>query len=233
MWPRGRAFVIATVSFAMALSTASPAEAGNRCPYWIIVVRQERPGEQEARVCYIGSVVDWMRATSEANISPQPPQVVLNSGFTITIYTARRARGFEGLPLEPWRQVLLTEHVYPVAESGPVAFVASRSIFHGPGQYPRWVVRAGWRYLDPMDRVPTVLTKLGMLQPIAPGPTPTPTATAPAPTTGSSRPGPDLVTLLFLVAILVSVGVAVRRSIGRTRPQIPDGLGSHSEPSHR
>ena len=234
MWQFGKACVV-TLSFAMTFSTTAPrAEAGQGCWYWVQVSRERFPGEETLQVCDVGRVVDWLRATPEANVSTQTPEGALNDSFTVTVYLAKRAFPIhEMLPVPPsGSAVLVTERVYPVSESGPVAFVPSRSVFHGPGQYPRWVVRAGWRYLDPMDRVPTVLTRLGMLQPIAPGPTPTPTATAPAPTSSSSRPGPDLVTLLFLVAILVSVGVAVRRNIRRTRPQIDDGLGTHSEPSH-
>jgi hypothetical protein len=241
MWQLVKAFVTATFTLAVAFSTTVAAEAGHGhqasgvvhgCRYWVQVSREGFPGEQASRMCHVGNVVDWLGAVPEAEVSAQAPQVALDDSFTVTVYLATKTFPDVPLPVPPsGSKTLLTERVYPVSEAGPVALVPSRSVFHGPGPYPRWVVRAGWRYLDPMDRVPAVLTRLGVLQPIASGLTPTPTATATAPTTGSSRPGPDLVTLLFVLAILVFVGTAVRRNIGRTRP-IPDGLGHHSEPSH-
>jgi hypothetical protein len=231
MWRFAKAFVTVISIFAMASSTVLPAEAGQPCRYWIVVSRQGFPGEGSARVCDVAEVVDWLRVVPEAGASAQVPQGALYDSFTVTVFFEPTFR-WEPVPVPPPNtELLLTERVYPVAESGPVAFVPSRSIFHGTGRYPRWVVRAGWRSLDASKRVPPVLTKLGMLQPVAGPTTPTLAPTTATPTTGSSRPGPDLVTLLFLVAILVFVGAAVRRNIGRTRP-IRDGLGHHSNPSH-
>jgi hypothetical protein len=229
---RAKVFMTVMVILTIAFSTTVPSEARQGCRYWVLVSRQGFPGEQSAAVCDIGALVDWLRLVPEAEISAQAPQVALNDGFTVTIFL--QSRGFPGFPIEtlpnsPGGEVLLTERVYPVAEGGPVAFVPSRSIFHGVGRYSRWTVRAGWRSLDASTQVPSPLAKLGLLQ-IA---VPTPTFTRAAPSaTSSSRPGPDLVTLLFIVAILVPVGVAVRRSMGRTRPQIGNGLDSHAEPPH-
>jgi hypothetical protein len=240
MWRLARAFVTVLFTFATAFSPA-PAHAGQPCPYWIFVSREGSFGEETAWVCRIGGILAWLRVIPGANVSAQGPPGPLNDRFTITVGAAKPNTEAPPPPgLQRERSTILKVSVYPVAESGPVAFVQSRSIFHGRGRYPRWVVQAGWRSLDASKRVPTVLTKLGMLQPTAAPTTPTftPTTTPTFPptsatsATGSSRPGPDLVTLLFLVAFLVSVGVAIRRSVVRTRPQIGDGLDSHSEPSH-
>jgi hypothetical protein len=229
MWRLAKAFVTITFSFAVAFSTAVPAEGGQACRYWVQVSREGFGGEQAAQLCDVGNVVDWLGVVPGAKVSTQAPQVTLNDSFTVTIYLARKAFPYEMLPVPPsGSAVLVTERVYPVADAGPLALVPSRSIFHGPGRYPRWVVLAGWRSLDASKRVPTVLTKLGMLQPTAVPTTPTFTPTTAASATNSSRPGPDLVTLLFLIAILVSVGVAVRRSARRSAMD----LDSHSEPSH-
>jgi hypothetical protein len=233
MWRLARAFVTVLCVSAMASSTPMLAEVGQGCRYWVQVSREGFGGEQAAQVCDVGNVVDWLGVVPEAKVSTQAPQVTLNDSFTVTIYLARRTFPYEMLPVPPsGSAMLVTERVYPVADSGPVAFVPTRSIFHEPGGYPRWVVLAGWRSLDASKRVPTVLTKLGMLQPTATRTTPTSTPTTVTSATGSSRHGPDLVTLLFLVAILVSVGIAIRRRAGRTHPQIVDGLDGHSESSH-
>ena len=155
------------------------------------------------------------------------PETALNDGFTVTIGSMRGQT--EALPPLPGiGRVLLTERVYPLAASGPVAFIPSTSIIR-TGPHHRVVVPEGWRSLDAIAPVPSVLAGLGMLQP-APGrstPTVPPTATEPA--TGSSRPGPDLVTVLFLLAILAFIGVVVRRNIGRTRQDVGDDLAHNPE----
>jgi len=225
------AFAGVTLGVVIAANIAVPAVARNACPFWISVSREGFSGEENARICGVGKVVSWLRALPNAEVLRETPHGALNDGFTVTIVTGYGPN--EVLPIPPrWGSVLLDERVYPVADIGPVAFVPSRSVFRDP-RGPLWVVPSGWRALVPTEPVPTVLTRLGMLQPTAGPTTPTFTPTTPASATSSSRPGPDLVTLLFLVAIMVSVGVAVRRSIGRTRPQIADGLDSHSEASHR
>jgi hypothetical protein len=233
VWRLFRAFVIVVFACAITASTATPGDAGEGCRYWVMLAREGFPSENFARVCDIGEIVDWLRAIPGATVSAQAPPSALVESFTVTIGLIKDP-AVEALPPEPGMgKVLLTERVYPVAESGPVAFVPTRSIFHGPGQYPRWVVRPGWRSLNANKPVPTVLTRLGMLQPASSGRTTpaatTPTAIATVPATGSGRPGPDLVTILFLVAILVSVGALVRRNVARTHQSIDDGLAGNSE----
>ena len=220
---------------AITASTATPGDGGEGCRYWVMLTltREGLPSEYFARVCNLGEIVNWLRAIPGATVSAQAPPGALNDSFTVTIGLITNP-AVEALPPAPGMgQVLLTERVYPVAESGPVAFVPTRSIVHGRGQYPRWVVRPGWRSLNANKPVPTVLARLGMLQPApsgttTPAPT-TPTAIATVPATGSSRPGPDLVTILFLVAILVSIGAMVRRNLARTHQGIDDGIAGHSE----
>ena len=229
MWRYTKASVIVIFTGAMTFS-AAPAEAGRPCPYWVLVSRDGFPQENIARVCeeeLMGTILGWMRVVPCAAVSHRVPPVPLNDGFTVTIGVIKAGQE---------SSVVLTVRVYPVAASGPAAFVAARTLFHGPKPFPPgFVVSAGWRSLDAIDQVPTVLTALGMLQP-TPRPstptTPTPTPPAAAPTTGSSRPGPDAVTLLFLLALLVAGGAVARRSIGRTPPKTRDGLVGHSEVPH-
>ena len=230
MWRYPKAFVIVVFTVTMTFS-AAPAEAGRRCPYWVLVSRDGFPQENIARVCgeeLMGTILGWMRVAPGAAVSHRVPPVPLNDGFTVTIGVIKAGQE---------SSVVLMVRVYPVAASGPVAFVRARTLFHGPKPFPPgFVVSAGWRSLYAIDQVPTVLTALGMLQP-TPRPstptTPTPTPPAAAPPTGSSRPGPDAVTLLFLLALLVAGGAVARRSIGRTRPETQDGLSGHSEAPER
>ena len=236
MWRYTKASVIVIFTGAMTFS-AAPAEAGRPCPYWVLVSRDGFPQENIARVCeeeLMGTILGWMRVVPGAAVSHLVPQVPLNDGFTVTIGVIKAGQEILA-PVD--RSVVLTVRVYPVAASGPVAFVRARTLFHGPKPFPPgFVVSAGWRSLYAIDQVPTVLTTLGMLQP-TPRPstptTPTPNPPAAAPPTGSSRPGPDAVTLLFLLALLVAGGAVARRSIGRTRPETQDGLSGHSEAPNR
>jgi hypothetical protein len=214
--------------------SAAPAEAGRRCPYWVLVSRDGFPQENVARVCEedMGTILRWMRVVPGAAVSHRVPQVPLNDGFTVTIGVIKA--GQEVLaPLD--RSVVLMVRVYPLAPSGPAAFVHARTSFHGPKPFPPgFVVSSGRRSLDASDQVPTVLTALGMLQPTprtTRPTTPAPTPPAAAPTPGS-RPGPDAVTLLFLLALLVAAGAVARRSIGRTRPETQDGFSGQSEVPH-
>jgi hypothetical protein len=233
MWRHAKAFVI--ITFTLAFSTlGARAEAGHGCRYSIFVSRENIPGDQGARLCDVAEVVDWLRAVPGAEVSAQAPPGALNDGFTITVFLTRGFLYEPGpLPIPPPHGQLLTERVYPVAESGPVALVPSRSIFHGPGQYPRWVVEPGWRSIDASQPVPRVLARLGMSQPRAVPTTPTLTPTTAASPVGSSRLGPDLVTLVFLLAILVSIGAVVRRNSARANQQVRDGQGDQSEVPHR
>ena len=230
MWRYPKAFVIVIFTVTMTFSTA-PAKAGRPCPYWVLVSRDGFPQENIARVCeeeLMGTILGWMRVAPGAAVSHRVPPVPLNDGFTVTIGVIKAGQE---------SSVVLTVRVYPVAASGPAAFVPARTLFHGPKPFPPgFVVSAGWRSLYAIDQVPTVLTALGMLQP-TPRPstptTPTPNPPAAAPPTGSGRPGPDAVTLLFPVALLVAGGAVARRSIGRTRPETQDGLSGHSEAPNR
>jgi hypothetical protein len=60
-----------------------------------------------------------------------------------------------------------------------------------------------------------------MLRPTFMAATPT-VGAAPTPSARSGPRGPDLVTLLFLVAILAGVGAFARRSIGRTHTDVDE-----------
>jgi hypothetical protein len=230
MWRHPKAFVIVLFTVTMTFS-AAPAEAERPCPFWILVSRDGFPQENTARVCeedLMGMILEWMRVVPSATVSHRAPQGPLNDGFTVTVGV------FEAGQELLARSAVLTVRVYPVAPSGPVAFVRARTLFHGPKPFPPgFVVSAGWRSLDASDQVPTVLKALGMLQPTPRPSTPTPTPPAAAPTIGSSRPGPDAVTLLFLLALLVAGGAVARRSSGRTRPATQDGSSGHSGSPNR
>jgi hypothetical protein len=201
------------------VAAPSPANATRPCPYWVSLSRENFPGERAARICDLNRIAEWLGAVPDAARSTQRPQGALNDGFTVTIVTVAgqpRAGTQESAP--GIGKVLLTEKVYPVAGSGPVAFVPSRSVlFHHPGPFPKWVVYPGWRRLDATEPIPPVLTRLGMMELIAATPT---VSAAPTPPARSGSRGPDLVTLLFLVAILASVGAFARRSIGRTDARV-------------
>jgi hypothetical protein len=209
-----------------------PALADNECPYWISVTREENGAGGTAHVCDVGRVVAWLRATPGAEILLAPPSHGLNSSFTVTIYHLARKTFQEGpIPDQPGAKALLTEYVYPIAESGPVALVRSRSTFHGPGGYPRWVVRPGWRLLDATQRVPAALTKLGILQPagLIGAATPEP---SPASASEPGKPGAGWVTILFVVGALAVTGVLVRRGFVRRRGLPQDQVEKRSETSN-
>ena len=232
MWRCPKASVIVIFTVTMTFS-AAPAEAGGPCRYWVLVSREGLPQENLARVCgeeLMGTILGWMRVVPGAVVSHRVPPVPLNDGFTVTIGVIKAGRELLA-PVD--RSAVLTVRVYPVAASGPVAFVPARTLFHGPKPFPPgFVVSAGWRSLDAIDQVPTVLTALGMLQPTPRPSTSTPTPPAAAPTPGS-RPAPDAVTLLFLLALLVAGGAVARRGTGRTRPETQDGLSGHPEAPNR
>jgi len=223
---------IVLLGLVTAFSAPSPANATRTCPYWVSVSRENVPGEQTARICDLNRVAAWLGAVPDATLIPAP-QDALNDGFTVTVVMLPRRQHTRIEPPPPGiGKVILTERVYPVAGSGPVAFVSSRSVLlHHPGPFPKWVVYPGWRGLDATEPVPPLLSRLGMLRPTVRAATPTvraatPTVSpAPTPPAQTGPRGPDLVTLLFLVAILASVGVFVRRSVGRTHPRA-EGDGS-------
>jgi hypothetical protein len=147
----GGALASITLASILALSALPHADAKGGCPYDILVNRQEGRG-LNARVCAYGAVVNWLRVTPGADVSSQAPQGELRDGFTVTIYSV------SGRPL-------VSERVYPLADGRPVAFVPSRTVFKAVTAYPRWVITAGWRTLDPCERVPAALRRLGMPQP--------------------------------------------------------------------
>jgi hypothetical protein len=212
------AFASITLASILALSTLPHADAKSGCPYDILVNRQEGRG-LNARVCAYGAVVNWLRVTPGADVSSQAPQGELRDGFTVTIYSV------SGRPL-------VSERVYPLADGGPVAFVPSRTVFRAVTAYPRWVIPAGWRTLDASERVPPVLKRLGMPQPeFHPSPSTGGTGqatestgssaslstVAAGPATEPSRPKPDLITLAFLLIVLATAALLVRRGVARSR----------------
>jgi hypothetical protein len=217
--------MIMLVGFAIPTWTAGVAQAGDGCRYWVKLSREALPGENVARTCDVLDILGWLAGRQD--VSAPAPETALNDGFTVTIGSMRGPT--EALPPLPGiGHVLLTERVYPLAESGPVAFIPSTSIIR-TGPHHRVVVPEGWRSLDAIAPVPSVLAGLGMLQPAPSRSTPTITSTATGPATSSGRPGPDLVTVLFLLAILAFIGVVVRRNIGRTRQDVGDDLADNPE----
>ena len=213
---------IVLLGLVTAFSAPSPANATRTCPYWVSVSRENVPGERTARICDLNRIAEWLGAVPDVTLT-QAPQGALNDGFTVTLVTVagQQYTGIE-LPAPGIGKVLLTEKVYPIAGSGPVAFVSSRSVlFHRPGPFPKWVVYPGWRGLDATEPVPPVLARLGMLRPTFVAATPT-VGAAPTPSARPGPRGPDLVTLLFLVAILASIGAFARRSIGRTHTDVDE-----------
>jgi hypothetical protein len=219
---------LATIALAsiIALSTVNHADAGGGCPLIKILVSREGSGGGRASVvCHVGGVVGWLGVTPGVAVSSQPPQGDLHESFTVTIFL------YHPLHSEGSRPIL-TETVYPLAVGGPVAFVRSRTIYHEFGLYPRWVVSAGWRTLDPAERMPPVLEVLGMPQPeLQPSPStggtgqatestgsPTSLSTVAAgQATESTKPKPDLITLAFLLIVLATAALLMRRSVARSR----------------
>jgi hypothetical protein len=220
------AFASITLATTIALSTLNHANAGSGCPLIEILVSREGSGGGRASlVCHVGGVVGWLGVTPGVAVSSQPPQGELHESFTVTIFLQRppQSEGF---------RPILRETVYPLAERGPVALVRSRTIYHEFGAYPRWVVSAGWRTLDPTERMPAVLEVLGMPQPElqpspstggtgqATGSTRSPASlstVAAGPATEPTKPKPDLITLAFLLTVLATAGLLVRRGVARSR----------------
>jgi hypothetical protein len=210
-------FASITLASIVALSTGNHADAGGGCPYYeILVARQGQPGVPGALVCHVGAVVGWLGATPGAAVSSQPPQGNLLDGYTVSILLQ------QPLHTEGFRP-LFTETVYPLAVGGPVAFVRSRTIFQGFTAYPRWVIPAGWRTLNPTEPVPPVLKALGMPQAqLAPSSNGGSSRTNPpslSSVTGAEarRPTPDLITLAFLLIATATAASIVRRGVARSR----------------
>src|SRR5206468_2251772 len=118
-------------------------------------------------------------------------------GFTVSIFLVHPSQ-LQG------RAPLVTERVYPFADAGLVGFVPARTVFRYV-ERPRtgWVVPVGWRTLDAIERVPPVLHRLGISKPFGP-PSARSVATV-APDTAPLQPGPDLITLLFLLLALGAI----------------------------
>jgi hypothetical protein len=176
-------------------------------------------------ICHVGAIVGWLGVTPGVAVPSQPPQGDLYESYTVTIFLQHPLHTLGFRPI-------LTETVYPLAERGPVALVRSRTIYHEFGPYPRWVVSAGWRTLDPTERVPAVLDVLGMPQPQfqpspstggtgqATGSTGSPASlstVAAGPATEPTKPKPDLITLAFLFIVLGTAVLLVRRDVPRSR----------------
>ena len=216
----GGALASIALASTIALSTLNHADAGSGCPLFRILVSREGSGGGDASlVCQVGGIVGWLGVYSGAKVSSHPPQGELHESYTVTIFLQHplHSEGF---------RPILTETVYPLADGGPVALVRSRTIFHEFGPYPRWVVPAGWRTLDPTERMPPVLKQLGMPQPPSPlGGTAEPTRPTPAslstggtgPATEATRPKPDLITVAFLLIVLATAALLLRRGVARSR----------------
>jgi hypothetical protein len=222
----GGALASITLASIIALSTLNHTSAAGGCPLFEILVSREGSGGGRAGlVCRVGGVVGWLGVTPGVAVSSQPPPGELHEGFTVTIFLQHplHSEGF---------RPILTETVYPLAERGPVALVRSRTIFHEFGPYPRWVVSAGWRTLDQTEPMPPLLESLGIPQPeIQPSPSTggtgqaTESARSPAslstvaagPATEPTKPKPDLITLAFLLIVLATAALLVRRRVARNR----------------
>ena len=209
------------------MSHAGPPDAGGGCPLYKILLSREGSGGGDSfgLICHVGGVVGWLAVYSGAKVSSEPPQGELHESLTVTILLQHPLHTLGFRPI-------LTETVYPLADGGPVALVRSRTIFHEFGPYPRWVVPAGWRTLDPTEPMPPVLEVLGMPQPaFQPSPStggtgqatestgsPASLSTVAAgPATESTKPKPDLITLAFLLIVLATAALLVRRGVARSR----------------
>src|SRR5438034_4474923 len=221
----GGALATITLASTIALSAVShagPPDAGGGCPLIkILVSREGSAGEDSVGlICRrVGDIVGWLGVTPGVAVSNQPPQGALHESFTVTILLQHPLHTLVFRPI-------LAETVYPLADGGPVALVRSRTIFHEFGPYPRWVVPAGWRTLDPTERMPPVLKQLGMPQPPSPlGGTAEPTRPTPASlstggtgsATEATRPKPDLITVAFLLIVLATAALLLRRRVARSR----------------
>ena len=139
-------------------------------------------------------------AETSAVVTPRGPAGDLSDAFTVTITD------------ESGLQRPVEAEVYPSAANGPVAHVLFRTVFTTSSSNRRWVVPAGWRTLDATEQIPALLRKLGMFQSTERPPSPSISAAALPTTNPSGRP--DLVTLVFLLAVIAGAFVLVRQSIG-------------------
>jgi hypothetical protein len=192
---------IVLLATAIAASTAAKAEAGSTCSalyrYRIGVLRNGGR-ELTAYVCDVGQLVRWLHVTPRAVVTKQGPAGDLSDTFTVTITDE------SGL-----RRPIVAE-VYPSAANGPVVHVLYKTVFRTRSPNRTWVVTAGWRTLDASEQIPVLLGKLGMFQ--SAERSPSRSLPALAPTNPSGRP--DLVTLVFLLAVITAALFLVRQSIG-------------------
>ena len=200
---------IVLLATAIAASIAANAEAGNNCSarYRVGVLRNGGY-ELDAYVCDVGQLVLWLHVNPQALVTPRGPAGDLSDAFTVTITD------------ESGLQRPVEAEVYPSAANGPVAHVLYRTVFTTRSPSRRWVVPAGWRTLDGSEQIPALLRRLGMFR-SAQRP-PSPPASAVALPTPNPSGKPDLVTLVFLLAVIATALVLVRQSIGERRRGTPD-----------
>ena len=201
---------IVLLATAIAASIPAIAEAGSGCSarYRIGVLRENGGYELDGYVCDVGRLLRWLHVTPQAVVTRQRPAGDLSDAFTVTIADE------SGL-----RRPVVAE-VYPSAANGPVAHVLFRTGFRTRSPSRGWVVRAGWRTLDATEQIPALMRKLGMFRSAQRSPSSSPPAVAP---TSNPSGRPDLITLLFLLAVTTAALVLVRQSIGarnRGTPQL-------------
>jgi hypothetical protein len=192
------------------LATAVKADAAGNCRYQVSVQRQEGR-VLSGRVCDPAELVSWLQAVPGASTSAEPPAGELLDSFTVTI-------SFAFDPNLPYiLGKLVSEHVYPFAQNGPVGYVPSPTVFRAASRPPaRWPVKAGWRTIDPTSPIPAILRRLGLASVGASGSSSPATPSQPA---SSARSRPDLVTLGFLLVagLLIALAIAKRKP-ARTEP---------------
>jgi len=203
----GAIFFLATAI----VGTVTPnAEAGRTCSarYRVGVLRNGGR-ELDAYVCDVGQLVLWLHVTPQAAVTQQGPAGDLSDPFTVTITD------------ESGLERPIVAEVYPSAANGPVAHVLSKTVFRSRRPpVGRWVVPAGWRTLDASEQIPALLRRLGMFR-SAERP-PSPSASAVALPTPNPSGKPDLVTLVFLLAVIAAALVLVRQSIGERKRGTPE-----------
>jgi hypothetical protein len=208
---RVRRLIVVGVSVLLAsasiLAKQVPADAAGNCRYQVSVQRQEGR-VLRGRVCDPAELVNWLQAFPGASTSAEPPAGELLDSFTVTI-------SFAFNPDLPYiLSTLVSEHVYPYAQSGPVAYVPSRTASRPPA---RWPVNAGWRTIDPTSPVPAILRRLGLA---SVGTSGSSSPTAPSQPASSAGSRPDLVTLGFLLVagLVIALAIGKRKAARRGPP---------------
>src|SRR4029077_11562050 len=85
MWRLFMVFMIVVFVCAITAWTATPGDAEEGCRYWVMLAREGFPGENFARVCNLGEIVNWLGAIPGATVSAQAPPGALNDSFTVTL----------------------------------------------------------------------------------------------------------------------------------------------------